>query len=132
MWRPIRTVFKDPLAIAAAGSVEEEDLVEASVIYRRRGRKSTSVSASSEETASRMERRYSNSTWTVLPNPNHKWYYKNEQQPDEVWFVKCFDSWERDGLARRAPHCAFRDTERDGAGWPNRESVDVRAVVVYE
>jgi hypothetical protein len=59
-------------------------------------------------------------------------FYKNEQKPDEVLMIKCYDSWTKEGLARRAPHCAFKDPERDGEEWGNRESIEIRAVVVYD
>jgi len=59
-------------------------------------------------------------------------FYKNEQKPDEVLMIKCYDSWTKEGLARRAPHCAFKDPERDGEMWENRESIEIRAVVVYD
>jgi len=123
LWRPITTVYKDPIAIAAAHSVAEEDLVAAKVVYKR---------SATKKPKSEPRRAYSNATWTILPNEKHEWFYKNEQEPDEVWFIKCFDSREEEGLARRAPHCAFRDPEREAEGWPNRASVDVRAIVFYD
>jgi hypothetical protein len=119
LWRPIATIYKDPLAIAAAHLVAEEDLVKAKVVYKR----SRKLQA---------RRRFSNATWAVLPSEKHEWFYKNEQRPDEVWFIKCLDSRIEEGLARRAPHCAFRDTEREADRWRNRESVDVRALVFYD
>jgi len=42
--------------------------------------------------------------------------------------IKCFDS-KTDGRARRVPHSAFVDGERDGEGWEKRESIEVRALV---
>lgn len=46
--------------------------------------------------------------------------------------IKCFDSWKQEGLARRAPHCAFKDPEREGEEWSNRESIELRALLVYD
>ena len=66
---------------------------------------------------------------TLRPNLR---FYKNEQKPDEVLIIKCYDSWTKEGLARRAPHCAFEDPERVGEEWRDRESIEIRAVVVYD
>ncbi len=60
MWRPIKDIYKDPLTIADARSVAEEDLVQARVIYRD----------------------HELQTWTVKPpvfKDAHKWYYKHKQ-----------------------------------------------------
>jgi hypothetical protein len=108
IWRPIRTVRKDPLAVADAATVDDEDLVAGAIQYPN---------------GSRAE------TWAVRPSERHRWYYKGGQRPDEVLFIKCFDSAEEAGLARRTPHCAFRDAEHDEA--ESRESVEVRAVLLF-
>ena len=62
VWRPIKTIFKDPLAVADAHSVPESDLVPVPLIYPNR----------------------SGETLTVLPNPEHRWYYAYGQLPEEV------------------------------------------------
>jgi hypothetical protein len=114
LWRPITTIYKDPLAVAAAASIPESDLIEAQVIY------------TNQSPPLNM-----NVTWTILPNETHEWYYRNEQGPDDVLLIKCFDS-EEERVARRAPHCAFVDPERDGEEWTDRESVEIRALVFYD
>lgn len=108
IWRPLREVRKDPLGVADARSVLDEDLVAASVMY---------------QDGSRSE------TWAVRPSEGHRWFFKGSQRPDEVLFIKCFDSAVEEGLARRTPHCAFRDPEYDEA--ESRESVEVRAMLFY-
>ena len=67
-------------------------------------------------------------TFTVRPNPNHRWHYLRQQTPEEVMLIKCFDS-KVDGRARRVPHSAFVDpsTEHEIA----RESIEVRALVFH-
>jgi len=105
VWRPIKTIFKDPLAIASAPSVPDTDLVGAALIYpNRRGE-----------------------TYAVKPNPRHKWYFKYAQRPDEVTLIKCFDS--RKDVARRVPHTSFVDSAEEGK--EERESIEVRALVFY-
>src|SRR5947199_8900048 len=84
VWRPIKHILKDPLAVADAHSVPESDLVGVGLIYPdRRGE-----------------------TYSVRPNNGHKWYYLHGQTPEEVLLIKCFDS-KLDGRARRVTSSAF-------------------------
>jgi hypothetical protein len=107
VWRPIKTIYKDPLTVADAHSVPDSDLVGAALIYpNRRGE-----------------------TFAVKPNPSHRWYFKYAQRPDEVTLIKCFDSL-KDGRARRVPHSAFEDASEENGD--ARESIEVRALVFYD
>ncbi|KAI0427275.1 hypothetical protein F5Y09DRAFT_333485 [Xylaria sp. FL1042] len=108
IWRPLKTIYKDPLAVADARSVPESDLLAASILYPKGAR---------------------DETWTMLPNDVHQWYFKNAQEPDEALLVKCFDSATTPGMARRAPHSAFEDL--DMADCESRESIEARALVFY-
>ena len=105
-WRPIKTVTKDPLAVADATSIGEEDLVPARLIYDDHERES----------------------WTVKASPNHRWYFKYQQKPDEVLLIKCCDS--RLDVARRAPHSAFQDPRHVDDPW--RQSIEIRTMVFYD
>ncbi|KAM0282158.1 hypothetical protein ACHAQH_003198 [Verticillium albo-atrum] len=107
VWRPIKTVYRDPLAVAEAASVPDSDLVVTELIYPgRRGE-----------------------TYAVKHNTSHKWFYKSGLTPDEVLLIKCFDS-KTDGRARRVPHTAFVDPSAP-EGAPPRESIEVRALVFH-
>ena len=106
LWRPIKTIRKDPLAIADAGSVDDSDLVPVELIYPNRV----------------------GETLTVRHNENHRWFYLKEQQPNEVMLIKCFDS-KTDGRARRVPHSAFVDEST--ANEEARESIEVRTLVFH-
>lgn len=105
VWRPVKTVLRDPLAVADADSVPDEDLLAACVL-KPNGR---------------------SETWTVKPSASHKWFFKYRQQPDEVLLFKTFDSDK--SVARRVPHSAFKDEKHDGNSY--RESIEVRALVLY-
>ncbi|UNI18461.1 hypothetical protein JDV02_004729 [Purpureocillium takamizusanense] len=107
VWRPIKTVERDPLALAEASSVAESDLVVTELIYpNRRGE-----------------------TYAVRYNDGHKWFYKSGLSTDEVILIKCFDS-KTDGRARRVPHTAFEDSGASPDA-PARESIEVRALVFH-
>ncbi|KAL2127970.1 hypothetical protein VTI74DRAFT_9907 [Chaetomium olivicolor] len=108
VWRPIKTILKDPLAIADAHSVAESDLIGAALIYPDRN----------------------GETYVVKPNPAHRWYFKYAQRPDEVTLIKCYDSVTAPGIARRVPHSAFVDPAEEDK--PPRESIEVRTLVFYD
>ncbi|KAM3443633.1 hypothetical protein MY4824_000519 [Beauveria thailandica] len=107
VWRPIRTVRRDPLAVADAHSVPETDLVPRQLIYPNRN----------------------GETFSVRHSPGQKWYYRSGLAPDQALLIKCFDS-KTDGRARRVPHTAFEDpaTPEDA---PTRESIEIRALVFH-
>jgi len=104
-WRPIKPVYKDPLAVADATTVAKADLIPARIIFEDHERES----------------------WTVKHSPSHRWYFKYGQQPDEVLLIKCFDS--REDVARRAPHSAFQNPRHVDEPW--RESIEIRTMVFY-
>jgi hypothetical protein len=68
-------------------------------------------------------------TYSVRPNPAHRWYFKYAQRPDEVTLIKCYDSLD-DGRARRVPHSAFVNPDEEDKD--SRESIEVRALVFYD
>ncbi|KAL9617853.1 MAG: hypothetical protein Q9160_007403 [Pyrenula sp. 1 TL-2023] len=107
VWRPIKPIARDPLAVAEAHSVPDSDLVTVGLIYPTR----------------------KGETYTVRPNSNHKWFYLRGQTPEEVMLIKCYDS-KLDGRARRVPHTAFVDeSTKNEVG---RESIEVRCLVFHE
>jgi len=107
VWRPIKTIYKDPLGVADAHSVPDSDLVTIPLIYPNR----------------------EGETYAVKPNEAHKWYYLHGQTPEEPLLIRCYDS-KLDGRARRVPHTAFTNPEyEDGY---SRESIEVRALVFHE
>ncbi|RDL38508.1 Uncharacterized protein BP5553_02848 [Venustampulla echinocandica] len=106
VWRPIKTILKDPIAVADSNSVPDEDLVGAVMI----------------------EDGYRGESWVVRHNPAHHWHYKHQLRPEEVLLIKCFDSDK--SVSRRALHSAFEDPAyRDRE---DRQSIEVRCLVLYD
>ena len=78
VWRPIHGPVQDaPLAVCDAQSMQQDDFVATDLVYGNR----------------------TGEVYSVRHNPEHHWYYVSDMQPDEVMFLKCFDSV-TDGRAR--------------------------------
>ncbi|KAI3396493.1 hypothetical protein diail_12113 [Diaporthe ilicicola] len=107
VWRPIKTIYKDPLAVCDSHSVPDADILPVKLIHPG----------------------WVGEPCTILPNKNHRWYYKNKQTPEQVILIKCYDS-KTDGRARRVPHAAFTDHEM--ADQDPRHSIEVRVLVFHE
>jgi hypothetical protein len=60
-------------------------------------------------------------------SPNHRWWYFPDMTPEEVIFIKLYDSDHR--AAWRCPHTAFRDTTRPDAN--PRRSMEFRAIAYF-
>ena len=60
-------------------------------------------------------------------SPAHRWWYFPDMTPDEVIFVKFYDSDHR--TAWRCPHTAFRDSSRPDAH--ERRSIEYRAIAFF-
>jgi len=103
LWRPIHGPLRvAPLAVCDALSMASDDLVPSDLIYRDRV----------------------GEIYGVTFNPNHRWFYVPEMQPDEALLLKCCDS-ATDGRARFAPHTAFEDPTV-GTDVTPRESIERR------
>ena len=107
-WRPIKPVYRDPLAVADASTIPPEDLV---TVYR-------------VFPDGRTEERYMLKTG----KKEHDWYYAPAQQPEELLLFNQYSSQDRT-TADRVPHAAFHvpGTENNVP----RESLEVRAIVCY-
>jgi hypothetical protein len=108
VWRAInQPIQSNPLAIADAKSVAEEDLLIA-------------------------ERRYPHrvgQTYRLKYNPQHRWVYFPQMRRDEALVFKVYDS-AKDGRARFTPHTAFDDPSTP-PGAPPRQSIEARALAFF-
>jgi hypothetical protein len=109
MWRPISGPLRDaPLAICDSSSIAPHQLTPVDLLYpERRGE-----------------------IYYLTYDPNQRWYYAPDMQPDEAWLFKNYDS-ATVGTARFAAHSAFEDpTPRSHI--PARESIEVRAFAMFD
>lgn len=108
LWRPIVGPLRDaPLALCDARSVAPETVVISSLIYPdRRGE-----------------------VYRLTYSPEHRWLYFPDMDPDEVIFIKCWDSLD-DGRARFSAHTAFDDPSCPPDA-PPRQSIEIRTLVMW-
>ena len=108
VWRAINEpIQSNPLAIADARTVADEDLMIA-------------------------ERRYPNrvgQTYRLKFSPRHRWFYFSGMRRDEALVFKVYDSV-KDGRARFTPHTSFDDPTTP-AGAPPRQSIEARAFAFF-
>jgi len=111
LWRPIKTVYRTPLALCDASTVTEGDLND------------------SEVRGGLMDpERPSLFGYNLSYNPHHRWYYAPRLQPDEVLVFKLFDS-DRSRV-QWTGHTAFDDPSA-APDAPPRESIEVRTISFF-
>lgn len=120
-WRPIKTIHRNPLAVCDTSTVPNADLVP---VYA----KLTPTWGNTLEDLSAEQ----SQVYNVKANPDHRWYFASAMQPDEVLLITIFDTNKTaDGVPRRVVHSAFPYESGEGASSP-RESIEFRALVVWE
>jgi len=131
VWRPLKNIVYDfPLAVADFRSIDViNDLIPTTLVYP--------------------PPLPNGETYSVVYNPQHRWYYWSKMTPDEVLLLKCYDSTSRTlstvkesaakvdetllrDVAGLTPHTAFHDAEAAKEGRPSRNSIEVRALVFYD
>jgi hypothetical protein len=107
LWKPInRLVLKSPLAHADARTVPSGDFIATDLVYRDRV----------------------GETYSVQHSAGQQWYYFPNLTPSEAILLKGYDADE--DVAQFTPHAAF-DDPTSPADAPERESIEVRALVIY-
>ncbi|KAF2853197.1 hypothetical protein T440DRAFT_466183 [Plenodomus tracheiphilus IPT5] len=112
LWRPLKTVRRDPLAVCDATTVPDADYQIRLREFSRTGNKSANYVLSHGEEGER-----------------HMWYYMSEMRDDEMVVFKGFDTVQ-DEPGWRCPHTAFRLPGSEGEA--PRESVEARVVCFWE
>ncbi|KAH6708920.1 hypothetical protein BKA61DRAFT_615084 [Leptodontidium sp. MPI-SDFR-AT-0119] len=110
-WRPIRTIQRDPLALADALTVPASD-------YQLRARKFPSGVESGNYIMSHGSK-----------EEMHRWYYMPEMSPEDLVVFKGYDTLQ-DEKGWRCPHTAV--VVEGTAGLPPRESIECRAICFWE
>ncbi|MEH7972685.1 CmcJ/NvfI family oxidoreductase, partial [Pseudomonas aeruginosa] len=109
LWRPFgHPAQRAPLALLDARSLAFDDLVASDLVYRDKV----------------------GETYSVKPNPEHRWYYYPHLLPEEALLLKIYDSRE-DAQARLGAHTAFDDpcTPADA---PPRQSIELRCLLFFD
>ncbi|KAJ5374103.1 methyltransferase [Penicillium concentricum] len=109
-WRPVTKVTRDALCLGDKRTIPDSDLIDGSTDMPVHGR----------------QRR--TGLFTVNHNPAHRYYYKKEMGPEDVLWIKLYDS-KTDGRARCSPHSAFTTASDYGEA---RQSIETRCIVVWE
>jgi hypothetical protein len=107
VWRPIKQIESDPLAICDGRSIPETGFI-------------------------MLQRRYTNRTaevYHICYNENHKWFYFPQMRPTEVIIFKVFDT-DADAGIRFTAHSAFTDPKSKFNAKP-RESIEFRALAFF-
>ena len=111
-WRPLFTVYRTPLALCDASSVQESDLHPSEI---RGG----------------LDNPDRPPLWgfNLSYNPAHRWYYCDRMQPAEVLAFKLYDS--DSSQPQWTGHTAF-DLPDTPADAPPRESIEIRTIAFIE
>ena len=103
VWRPIENAASDfPLAVIDWRSTKPEDFVPVDLMYPVRGEGDDGDDRGkerfpSEETLMSIEGyQVKGETFGVVPSDEHRFCYVKDMVPEEVMFLKCFDSWGED------------------------------------
>ncbi|KAI1369716.1 hypothetical protein F5Y08DRAFT_291191 [Xylaria arbuscula] len=108
-WRPIKPVDTSPMAFCDPQTVGEKDLVPTDLV--------------SED--------YDGETYSFKYNPQHRFYWLKDQQPDELCVFVTFDSLDnRPGThITTCPHTSFDNPWAQASSSP-RESIEARSLVL--
>lgn len=107
-WRPVTTVYRTPLALCDASTVYADDL-------------------NPSEIRGGLDDPNRAPLWgfNLNYNPEHRWYYAHEMQPEEIWAFKLYDSDE--SRPQWTAHTAIEvpNTPEDA---PPRQSMEIRTI----
>jgi hypothetical protein len=107
-WRPIKQVFRSPLALCDASTVRQSDL-------------------NLSEIRGGLEDPNRPPLWgyNLSYNPEHKWYFMNQMQVDEMFAFKLYDS--DSSQVQWTGHTAIVDPNSKDSD-PPRESMEIRTI----
>ncbi|KAF9885586.1 hypothetical protein FE257_012792 [Aspergillus nanangensis] len=138
VWRPIENPASDfPLAVIDWRSTKPEDFVKVDLLYPKNADHEAEVAPDPSSYHSTEGYEPKGETYAVSPSEDHRFYYVKDMRPEEVMFIKCFDSRShtmtggKTDIAHGAGHTAFVDPQTPQSA-PGRQSIEVRCLVFYE
>lgn len=143
VWRPLGHEASDrPLGVIDWRTAKTKDLIAIDLLYpdRKDGDdddRGKEVRADPATAFSTEGYKVGGETYSVVPRDSHRHYYVKDMRPDEVMFLKCYDSESEDvkqsgsGIAGFTPHTAFLDPNTPKDAKP-RQSIEVRCLVFYD
>jgi len=143
LWRPIDHPASDfPLALIDYRTTSPGDFEPTDLLYPQRKDNDDNDDRGKESLPQRVDNKdrtgyeARGETFGVKFNPTHQFYYVKDMTPDEVLFIKCYDSRGHgieggdSSIARMTPHTAFADPQTPEDALP-RQSIEVRTLVFY-
>lgn len=129
IWRPLETVKQDPLGLMDASSIFT---VPSS--YSEKHKSYVSMSFMVNDKDGKENYTASNIMPLAPQGKKHQWYWISNQEPDEVYAIKLFDSeaWKTDSRVMPCcPHSAFALPATQTESLPPRRSIETRCFVVW-
>ena len=119
IWRPLKRVRRDPLALGDARTFLQSDYVPVVVKTPNLG-----ISPDSKET-------HDTESYLARWSEGQKWYFISEQEPEEVLVIGLFDS-ERDKDTVAAGGTLHSSVDIEGTdGMEARESLELRCLAIW-
>ena len=138
VWRPIQHPASDyPLAVIDWRSTQPSDFVKVDLLYPKNWDQLGDVAPEPASLDSTKGYEVRGEQYAIAFNEKHCFYYLKDMSPDEVIFIKCYDSKsasmtdDRTAIAHAACHSAFCDPQTP-ADAPGRQSIEVRCLVFYD
>ncbi|KAF1347549.1 hypothetical protein BDV97DRAFT_355421 [Delphinella strobiligena] len=143
VWRPIQNPASDfPLAVIDWRTTDPSDFVKVDLLYPKRQDSAVDDDDRGKEAlpdpnsiTSTQGYEVKGETFAVAPSDKHRFFYMKDMTPEEVMFIKCFDSrsqwFGQQGVAHCTPHTAFVDPQTLKEA-PGRLSIEVRCLVFQE
>ncbi|ORY01748.1 hypothetical protein BCR34DRAFT_91109 [Clohesyomyces aquaticus] len=111
VWRPLKPLVKDPLTVADATTVPDEDYQLRARVFKSGVKSGNYVMSHAKE------------------EQQHDWYWMSDMQPNEVVVFKGYDT-EQNLPGWRCPHTAFVLPGTEDL--PPRESIEMRVVCFWD
>lgn len=120
IWRPLKTIRRDPLTLCDSRTIRDEDLA---IVQSKLPKKGEGKGY--YDTVSKGE---GFETLELRANPDHQWWWASNLTPEEALVFKIFDS--KRSIKGRSAHTAFVNPGTEH--FETRQSMELRSFVFYE